>query len=824
MSSITVAGITPTLSILGAFQEFIYDQNSSAFRLYNNFVPTISIDSKTNFEYRNNTLSGFRWVHTTNNTDVIGQLTLQNFVSASEAGTDMISFNNDGSISFLAPVDFPSVFDVTGSTQTFLYNVPVAQFILKNDAVDSDIAYVLNSDSTVRSNFGYKHSTNETCIESLSSLSFYINSPSTPQFKINSTTGKMEINTEVIASSNSPLYTFTLNNEHLTGGTGYVISNNNIEELTLGYDKGINMSFLESNSSLDIIINGETTCVFNESDIGFNNNPIINAVWNGAPVTVSYGGTGQSSLTTHSLLVGDGTSSITQLSVGETGTILVGNSGADPSFSSAPIVNSMTILNAPVSSTDAITKGYVDALSAGLFFKNSCEVATTSNLNAAYLNGTSGIGATLTNLGTLAAFTVDGQSPPVNSRILVKNQTTSFQNGIYVLTTVGSVSVAWVLTRAVDFDSGIEIQSGDVIPVEAGTVTGLTSWLQTATVNIIGTDAISFAPFTYSPAAFLEVANNLSDLTNTTTARANLGLSNVATQTLTQYSVLLGSASNAISSLAVPSVANQILLSGASTNPSWSTNTVTLGGNLVTSGANSLTLTTTAATNVILPTTGTLVNSNVATLSSLVSVGTITTGVWNGTPVTVPFGGTGLSTTTAYGVICGGTTSTGNFQNTGIGTIGQVLTSNGPGALPTWQASSYGSMYMQSNASASNTTIFIKTTGTTIAGSNLNNFTHTNGRLAYTGSNTIVVCASGSVWSSYAVSNNVHTYTFAKNGTVITESVTQGSPQGGGGTKFNIPFSVIVQLSTNDYLEVYMKNSAANNMTPIDMIVTIVQV
>ena len=131
---------------------------------------------------------------------------------------------------------------------------------------------------------------------------------------------------------------------------------------------------------------------------------------------------------------------------------------------------------------------------------------------------------------------------------------------------------------------------------------------------------------------------------------------------------------------------------------------------------------------------------------------------------------------------------------------------------------------MQSNASASNTTIFIKATGTTIAGSNLNNFTHTNGRLAYTGSNTIVVCASGSVWSSYAVSNNVHTYTFAKNGTVITESSTQGSPQGGGGTKFNIPFSVIVQLSTNDYLEVYMKNSAANNMTPIDMIVTIVQV
>jgi microcystin-dependent protein len=48
-------------------------------------------------------------------------------------------------------------------------------------------------------------------------------------------------------------------------------------------------------------------------------------------------------------------------------------------------------------------------------------------------------------------------------------------------------------------------------------------------------------------------------------------------------------------------------------------------------------------------------------------------------------GGTGLSSTTAYGVITGGTTSTGNFQNAGAGTSGQVLTSNGASALPTWQ-------------------------------------------------------------------------------------------------------------------------------------------
>jgi len=55
---------------------------------------------------------------------------------------------------------------------------------------------------------------------------------------------------------------------------------------------------------------------------------------------------------------------------------------------------------------------------------------------------------------------------------------------------------------------------------------------------------------------------------------------------------------------------------------------------------------------------------------------------------TVPGGGTGATSFTAYSVICGGTTSTGALQNvSGVGTLGQVLTSNGAGALPTFQAS-----------------------------------------------------------------------------------------------------------------------------------------
>lgn len=71
--------------------------------------------------------------------------------------------------------------------------------------------------------------------------------------------------------------------------------------------------------------------------------------------------------------------------------------------------------------------------------------------------------------------------------------------------------------------------------------------------------------------------------------------------------------------------------------------------------------------------------------NSITTVGTINTGVWNGTPVRVPFGGTGVNTTTAYGVLCGGTTATNPFQNAGTGIANQIFTSNGNGALPTWK-------------------------------------------------------------------------------------------------------------------------------------------
>lgn len=71
-------------------------------------------------------------------------------------------------------------------------------------------------------------------------------------------------------------------------------------------------------------------------------------------------------------------------------------------------------------------------------------------------------------------------------------------------------------------------------------------------------------------------------------------------------------------------------------------------------------------------------------------------------PISVSSGGTGIASTTAYSVICGGTTSTAPFQNvSGVGTSGQVLVSNGAAALPTWQTAAVGSWVFLATHTAS---------------------------------------------------------------------------------------------------------------------------
>lgn len=149
----------------------------------------------------------------------------------------------------------------------------------------------------------------------------------------------------------------------------------------------------------------------------------------------------------------------------------------------------------PVDPADYATKNYVDNVATGLTAQPAVYAATTANLAGyTYNNGVLGVGATLT-AGSNGAFSLDGTSPALNSRILVKNESTAAQNGIYTLTQVGDGSNPAILTRATDYDSPSEIQPGDFVIVNNGTVNAGFAYVQTATVAVIGTDAINFSQF-----------------------------------------------------------------------------------------------------------------------------------------------------------------------------------------------------------------------------------------------------------------------------------------------------------------------------------------
>lgn len=172
----------------------------------------------------------------------------------------------------------------------------------------------------------------------------------------------------------------------------------------------------------------------------------------------------------------------------------VGNPTADVSMASYKITNLAT----PTSANDAANKAYVDNTTAGLNFHAPVHAATTANLNATYANGTGGVGATLTNAGTNAALTIDGHALSQDERVLVKNQSTAYENGVYSVTTVGDGSTPWVLTRATDADNSPsgEVAYGDFTFVQQGSTNAGYGYIVNTTGTItIGTTGITYVQF-----------------------------------------------------------------------------------------------------------------------------------------------------------------------------------------------------------------------------------------------------------------------------------------------------------------------------------------
>src|SRR5210317_53258 len=156
-----------------------------------------------------------------------------------------------------------------------------------------------------------------------------------------------------------------------------------------------------------------------------------------------------------------------------------------------------------------VNKSYVDSVANGLDVKASVKVATTANLAATYNNSN----GTLT-ANANGAISIDGVSLSLNDRVLVKDQTTQTQNGFYKVTTVGSGSAAFVLTRTPDANEASEITGGAFTFVEEGTNNADNGYVATHNgTPTLGTDNITFDQF--SGAGQISAGDALSKTGNT---------------------------------------------------------------------------------------------------------------------------------------------------------------------------------------------------------------------------------------------------------------------------------------------------------------------
>jgi hypothetical protein len=164
---------------------------------------------------------------------------------------------------------------------------------------------------------------------------------------------------------------------------------------------------------------------------------------------------------------------------------------------------SVTGLPTPVSTSDAATKNYVDTTVAGLTILAQSTLATAAVLpnSPTYNNGASGVGATLT-AGSNSTLTVDGTVATLGAVVLVNNQASAFQNGIYTVTTAGSGAAAWVLTRASYFNAPSNMLRGSYTFITGGVANANTSWVLAATTTTVGTTAVNFSIFSSAPASF----------------------------------------------------------------------------------------------------------------------------------------------------------------------------------------------------------------------------------------------------------------------------------------------------------------------------------
>ena len=316
-----------------------------------------------------------------------------------------------------------------------------------------------------------------------------------------------------------------------------------------------------------------------------------------------------------------------------------------------------TITTNAANGTDITNKQYVDGLfSTGISYHAPVRVESPTALSpVTYNNGSSGVGATLTNAGTQTALVIDGITVSLNDRVLIYTQTDQKQNGVYTVTNVGSGSTNWVLTRATDADSfGLadpnQLGQGDAFFVQQGnTGAGETYVCNTPGTIVFGTTNITFAQISsvqvYSAGTGLNLSNLTFSIANTAVTAATYGNAGaVATFTVNAQGQITNAANVAInaSSITVGTLANARTTAsdanGASTivardaTGSFTANTITAttvnatSGNFTNIAGNAAALTAINASNI---SSGTISNAR-TTASTSNSANTIVSRDANG--------------------------------------------------------------------------------------------------------------------------------------------------------------------------------------------------
>jgi hypothetical protein len=429
---------------------------------------------------------------------------------------------------------------------------------------------------------------------------------------------------------------------------------NNGETLTFTGGEGIDTSV----SNNTITISAEVASASNLGVATFNS---ASFTVTGGDVTVKAGGVSNNQLVNSSLTVGSTTialgatstslSGITELTVDNinfngneiSSTNTNGNISLNPNGTGTVDVNGSRItgLGTPTADTDAANKLYVDTVAEGLSVKPAVRVATGSNLIATYDNGTAGVGSTLT-IPAIATLTIDGVSDwSIYDGILVKDQTSAFQNGRYFVSQIGNISTPWILTRCGKCDEASEIPSMYVF-VQEGDVYASTGWVATVEdfANFdVGIDDITFTQF--SGAGTYIAGEGLSITGSTFNVNTANGIEISADNVQLASSVAGNGLTYTSGVLAVVGTTNRISVSADAVD----------------------------------------IDSGYVGQTSITTLGTIGTGTWNATTIGTNKGGTGLTSYSTGDLLYASESNTLSKRSAGLD--GQVLQMNSSG-VPVW--------------------------------------------------------------------------------------------------------------------------------------------